>query len=154
VPFASRGLPPTVEGIAPLCGAFTKEVLMTTRPVTLGNQSAIPVDEMDAANAFFSTFADASDERATKWRRDNYLIWRTGWNNVARRYQANFVCDHDEAIALVAKLCSCLHEWRSTGVYDDTNKILGTYTRGSYRECTKCGEKDVQITSRNNWSGD
>jgi hypothetical protein len=127
---------------------------MTTRPATLGNKAAIPAEELDQATAHFATFADADDETATKWRLDNYLIWRTGWNSVARRYQANFVHSHEESLALIDKLCPCLHQWRAVGVYDDTNHVLGTYTRGHHRECTKCGEKDVQITSRNNWSGD
>ena len=126
---------------------------MTTRPATMGSAEAIPSDELAAAKSHFTTFADA-DEVATKWRLDNYLIWRTGWNSVARRYQENFVHSHDEALALVDKLCSCLHNWSNSGRYDDTNPILGTYTRGNYRVCTKCEKQDVVITSRNNWSGD
>lgn len=127
---------------------------MDTRPATLGNAKAIPSDDLAAANAHFATFSDAGEERATSWRLDNYLIWRTGWNSVARRHQANFVRSHDEAIALVDKLCACLHAWSNVGRYDDTNPILGTYTRGNRRACTKCGKEDVVITSRNNWSGD
>lgn len=127
---------------------------MSTRPLTLGNAEAIPSAELEAAKSHFATFADAVEERATAWRLDNYLIWRTGWNSVARRYQENFVQSHDEAIALVDKLCACLHVWKNAGTYDDTNPILGTYTRGNHRVCSKCGEKDVLITSRNNWSGD
>lgn len=127
---------------------------MMTRPATLGNAAAIPAEELAAAEAHFATFADANEESATKWRLDNYTIWRTGWNSVARRYQENFVNSHEEAIALIDKLCACLHHWERVGTYDDTNRILGTYTRGSYRACSKCGEKDVEITSRNNWSGD
>lgn len=127
---------------------------MTTRPATFGKPSAIPSDELAAANAHFATFADAAEESATKWRLENYTIWRTGWNGVARRYQENFVHSHEEAIALVDKLCACLHAWENVGRYDDTNPILGTYTRGSRRSCTKCGKTDVVITSRNNWSGD
>ena len=127
---------------------------MTTRPVTLGNASAIPSDELDSANAHFATFADASDEKATEWRLYNYRLWRTGWNSVTRRHQANLVHSHDEALALVDKLCQCLHAWENVGRYDDTNPILGTYARGSRRACTKCGKEDVVITSRNNWSGD
>jgi len=127
---------------------------MNARPATLGNAEAIPSEELAAAKAHFATFADAAEERASAWRLENYLIWRTGWNGVARRHQANFVCSHDEAIGLVDRLCSCLHDWANAGVYDDTNPILGTYTRGNHRVCTKCGERDVLVTSRNNWSGD
>ena len=127
---------------------------MNTRAATKGNASAIPSDELDAANAHFATFAAADEEHATKGRLDNYKIWRTGWNSVARRYQDNCVHSHDEAIALVDKLCACLHNWQNTRRHDDTNPILGTYTRGNYRVCTKCGKEDLVITSRNNWSGD
>jgi hypothetical protein len=126
----------------------------STRPATLGNREAIPVEELAAAETFFQTFLDSAEPQATEWRRENYLIWRTGWNSVARRYQANFVQSHEEALALVAKLCACLHAWETTGKYDDTNHILGTYTRGNRRTCSKCGFADVVITSRNNYSGD
>lgn len=119
----------------------------------MGKPAAIPADEMTAAEARFAAFNDA-DERSTKWRRENYIRWRTGWNNVMRRYQAHHVRSHDEVMGLIEKLCGCLHDWQNVAVYDSTDKILGTYERGSRRECSKCHERDVVITSRNNWSGD
>ena len=125
----------------------------TVIPATLGREDAIPAVEMSAAEELFASFADA-DDRSTVWRRENYLIWRTGWNRVTRRYQANCVIEHAEAMALVRRLCACLHEWKVVGRYDSTNEYLGTYERGDRRECSKCGERDVKITRRNNWSGD
>lgn len=116
--------------------------------------AALDTSELADAETFFSTFADGNDERATNWRRGYYLDLRTGWNHVARRYQDNFVTEHAKALELVAKNCPCLHDWQQTGVYDNTNRVLGTYKRGHHRACTKCAATDVAITSRNNWSGD
>jgi hypothetical protein len=125
----------------------------TTTPSTLGRPDAIPESDLAEAEALFASFKDA-DERSTKWRRHNYTIWRTGWNGVARRYYEHCMFSHEDALELVKKLCACLHDWQNAGVYDSTNKYLGTYERGSRLVCAKCDETDVRITSRNNWSGD
>ncbi len=142
----------------PVGGPLRKGVAMasTTKPKPLLEmlEELVSSDDLAAAEECFASMRQASDERVTAWRRENYIRWRTGWNKVACRQDERFVHTHEEALASVVALCGCLHRWERTSMFENKNVWLGTYTRGFRRRCVECGVEDVEVTSSNNYSGD
>ena len=114
------------------------------------NADKIPAEDWAEADALAHEMHEEDGDY--EWRIRHYKHLRIGYGWAVRDFYPWFMRSHAEAMEFMRGMCD--HKWGETIDHSTRNPVLGTYTNAHSKVCTKCGYKEYERTSYNNWSGD